>query len=85
MSIQEAVPVDSSPHLSKLFSVETIGCLPRSGHDRVRRTTLGLLGLPTGSFPFLLLTNCLSYIQERTLRGSQLSPPRPRQLHMNRY
>lgn len=52
MAIQEAVPVDSSAHLSRLFSIETIGLLPRTGHDRVRRTTLGLLGLPTGAFSF---------------------------------
>src|ERR1700729_3660524 len=44
MSIQEAVPVDDSPHLTRLFSSEVLGLLPSFGHDRVRRTMLGLIG-----------------------------------------
>ena len=44
MGIQEAVPVDSSPHLTLLFSIEVLGRLPSFGHDRVRRTMLVLLG-----------------------------------------
>ncbi|KZP33116.1 ARM repeat-containing protein [Athelia psychrophila] len=44
MSIQEAVPVDDSPHLTQLFSSEILGMLPNTGSDRIRRTTLGLIG-----------------------------------------
>lgn len=44
MSIQEAVPIDDSPHLTRLFSTEVLGLLPNIGHDRVRRTMLVLSG-----------------------------------------
>ncbi|KAI0262791.1 ARM repeat-containing protein [Gloeopeniophorella convolvens] len=62
MSIQEAVPLDPSKHLSRLFSPEILGQLPTSGTHRVRRTALSLIGsyaswfttLPTGSTEPLL-------------------------------
>ncbi|VDB95428.1 unnamed protein product [Peniophora sp. CBMAI 1063] len=56
-SIQEALPVDKSEHLSRLFSGEILGRIPTAGHERVRRTALVLIGsyaswfttLPIGS------------------------------------
>ena len=43
-SVQEAVELAPNPHLERVFGPEVIGRLPRSGHDRVRRTALGLIG-----------------------------------------
>ncbi|KAI9431177.1 ARM repeat-containing protein [Lactarius indigo] len=44
MSIQEAVPLEASQHLLRLFSPEVLGQLPVSGGHRIRRTVLGLIG-----------------------------------------
>ncbi|KAL0571967.1 hypothetical protein V5O48_009993 [Marasmius crinis-equi] len=44
LSIQEALDYDHAPHLPRLFSSEILGSLPTTGHIRVRRTTLSLLG-----------------------------------------
>ena len=44
MSIQEAVPLESNQHLSRLFSPEVLGQLPVSGGHRIRRTVLSLIG-----------------------------------------
>jgi hypothetical protein len=44
MSIQEAVPVEDNSHMKRLFGPEILGRLPTAGQERVRRTTLGLLG-----------------------------------------
>ncbi|KAI0051285.1 hypothetical protein FA95DRAFT_1676011 [Auriscalpium vulgare] len=68
MSIQESVPVDPNEHLARLFSADILGRLPTTGTDRVRRTTLSLIGsyaswfttLPTSS-PALLM-NVLTYV-----------------------
>jgi|ERR1700722_8634148 len=45
MSIQEAVPQEHNHHLARLFSPEILGRLPTAGHNRVRRTTLGIIGV----------------------------------------
>lgn len=44
MAIQEAVPVEPNPDLARLFSPEILGRIPTAGPDRVRRTTLVLIG-----------------------------------------
>ena len=44
MSVQEAVPLEDSSNLARLFSAEILGKLPTSGLDRIRRTTLGVIG-----------------------------------------
>ncbi|CDO75722.1 hypothetical protein BN946_scf184493.g20 [Trametes cinnabarina] len=44
MAVQEAVPVEDSPHLRQIFGPDILGKLPRAGDDRVRRTTLHLIG-----------------------------------------
>jgi hypothetical protein len=44
MSIQEAVPVENSPYLERLFGPDILGKLPTTGQDRVRRTALGIIG-----------------------------------------
>jgi hypothetical protein len=44
MSIQEAVPLEDNRHLTRFFSPEILGRLPTVGQDRIRRTTLGVVG-----------------------------------------
>ncbi|RDX49711.1 ARM repeat-containing protein [Lentinus brumalis] len=44
MAVQEAVPLEDSPHLRQVFGPEILGRLPKSGEDRVRRTALHLIG-----------------------------------------
>ncbi|KAI0318744.1 armadillo-type protein [Amylostereum chailletii] len=44
MSIQESIPVEPNEYLSRLFSQDMLGKLPTSGNNRLRRTTLGLIG-----------------------------------------
>ena len=44
MSVQEAVEISENEYLNKLFSSQILGRLPKTGHDRVQRTTLGLIG-----------------------------------------
>ncbi|TBU41864.1 ARM repeat-containing protein [Dichomitus squalens] len=44
MAVQEAVPVEDSPHLRQVFGPEILGRLPRTGDDRVRTTALYLIG-----------------------------------------
>lgn len=45
MSIQEALDYEQTPHLGRLFSPDILGQLPSTGHNRVRRTTLSLIGM----------------------------------------
>ncbi|KAI9058664.1 ARM repeat-containing protein [Trametes sanguinea] len=73
MAVQEAVPVEDSPHLRQIFGPEILGKLPRAGDDRVRRTTLHLIGsyaswfttqpaqLPESPTPSPLM-NAISYV-----------------------
>ena len=44
MSIQEAVPVEDNQYLKMVFGPQVLNRLPRTGRDRVRRTTLALIG-----------------------------------------
>ncbi|TDL27101.1 ARM repeat-containing protein [Rickenella mellea] len=44
MSVQEAVPILESRDLVELFGPDILGRLPTTGRDRVRRTSLGLIG-----------------------------------------
>lgn len=44
MSVQEALDVDKASHLTRLFSPTILGRLPSTGHGRIRRTTLGVIG-----------------------------------------
>ena len=44
MAVQEAVPVEDSPHLRQVFGPEILGRLPKTGDDRVRTTALHLIG-----------------------------------------
>jgi hypothetical protein len=44
MCVQEAVPLENNSNLARLFGPEILGRLPTTGHDRVRRTTLGIIG-----------------------------------------
>ncbi|KAF9269125.1 ARM repeat-containing protein [Marasmius fiardii PR-910] len=72
LSIQEALDYEKIPHLPRLFSSEILGRLPTTGHVRVRRTTLSLLGTyaswfasnpeqPTVPTKEELLTTAVSY------------------------
>ncbi|KAL1943353.1 hypothetical protein VTO73DRAFT_4428 [Trametes versicolor] len=44
MAVQEAVPIEDSPHLRQVFGPEILGRLPKAGDERVRRTALHLIG-----------------------------------------
>lgn len=44
MAVQEAVPIEDSPHLRQVFGPEILSRLPKSGDERVRRTALHLIG-----------------------------------------
>ncbi|KAI0350564.1 ARM repeat-containing protein [Trametes cingulata] len=44
MAVQEAVPVEDSPHLRQVFGPEILGRLPKTGDERIRRTALDLIG-----------------------------------------
>jgi len=45
MSVQEAVDLEKSPQLRRLFSPQIFGRLPSTGRSRIRRTALGVVGL----------------------------------------
>uniref|UniRef100_A0A0W0G8H2 Uncharacterized protein n=1 Tax=Moniliophthora roreri TaxID=221103 RepID=A0A0W0G8H2_MONRR len=73
LSIQEALDYDNTPHLPRLYSPEILGRLPTTGHTRVRRTSLSLIGTyaswfasnpdqPTTPPRQELLTNAVSYV-----------------------
>ncbi|KAI0714221.1 ARM repeat-containing protein [Cerioporus squamosus] len=73
MAVQEAVPVEDSPHLRQIFGPEILGQLPKTGDDRVRRTALHLIGsyaswfttqpAPTaGSVASSPLMNAITYV-----------------------
>ncbi|EJD04736.1 ARM repeat-containing protein [Fomitiporia mediterranea MF3/22] len=68
MSVQEAVDISPNTHLERVFGPEVIGRLPRSGHDRVRRTALGLIGAYATWFTVPIdnryLLGALSYVAE---------------------
>ncbi|KAL0062877.1 hypothetical protein AAF712_010197 [Marasmius tenuissimus] len=83
LSIQEALDYDNAPHLPRLFSREILGSLPTTGHVRVRKTTLSLLGAYASWFasnpdqPTIpprqeLLTSAVSYVVQ-ALPDSMLS------------
>jgi hypothetical protein len=42
--IQEAIPVENSPYLKRLFGPDILGKLPTTRQDRVRHTALGIIG-----------------------------------------
>ncbi|KAH9912340.1 ARM repeat-containing protein [Epithele typhae] len=44
MAVQEAVPVEDSPHLRHLFGPDVLSRLPKAGDERVRRTALHFIG-----------------------------------------
>lgn len=44
MAVQEAVPIEPNPDLSRLFSAEILDRLPTSGGGRIRRTMIALIG-----------------------------------------
>jgi len=47
MSIQEAILLEDNPFLAQLFGSDALGRLPTAGQDRIRKTTLGLIGRNT--------------------------------------
>lgn len=71
MSIQEALDLEKVSHLSRLFSPEILGRLPSEGHNRIRRTTLCLIGeivlfLKTFFTQFYLILRCLLILVRHT-------------------
>ncbi|KZT01812.1 ARM repeat-containing protein [Laetiporus sulphureus 93-53] len=69
MTVQEAVPLEDNPHLRRLFGPDILGRLPVTGRDRVRRTTLLLIGSYSSWFTTQpdrssssLLMNAISYV-----------------------
>ncbi|KAL0952434.1 hypothetical protein HGRIS_006706 [Hohenbuehelia grisea] len=69
MSIQEAIDLENTPSLARMFTEEVLTCLPTSGYDRVRKTMLSLIGTysswfaaqPTAQTPAMLM-NVVGYI-----------------------
>ncbi|TFK33337.1 armadillo-type protein [Crucibulum laeve] len=73
MSVQEALDLEKTLHLPRLFGPEILGRLPTTGHGRIRRTTLGVIGAyaswfatlpahtPASNEPNLLMT-VLGYV-----------------------
>ncbi|PFH48182.1 hypothetical protein AMATHDRAFT_66058 [Amanita thiersii Skay4041] len=73
MSIQEAMDMEKMPFISRLFGPEILGKLPTTGHLRIRRTMLNVIGtysswfatqpaiIPNPNAPNLLLA-VLNYI-----------------------
>lgn len=74
LSVQEAVDTEEMPLLGRLFSPEILGRLPQAGHNRVRRTALGVIGEVSILAP---LADCLLFgarvIQVRIRLGSQVN------------
>lgn len=56
MSVQEAMDMETTLHLPRLFSAEILGHLPSTGHNRIRRTTLAVIG--TFSPSLLSISHC---------------------------
>jgi len=46
LSVQEAVDMEKSPQLQRLFSPEIFGRFPSTGRSRIRRTALSVIGTP---------------------------------------
>ncbi|KNZ71941.1 Importin-13 [Termitomyces sp. J132] len=67
-SIQEAIDMEKTPHLPRVFGPEILGRLPSTGTSRIRRTTLGLIGAYSSWFtsqPSIssgLLMSVLTYV-----------------------
>ncbi|KAF5337781.1 hypothetical protein D9611_015001 [Ephemerocybe angulata] len=73
MSVQEAVDLEKAPQLARFFNQDILGRLPTTGHNRLRRTTLSVIGTystwftlyakasDTPADPTLLL-NVLNYV-----------------------
>ncbi|CCM04086.1 uncharacterized protein FIBRA_06245 [Fibroporia radiculosa] len=69
MAVQEAVPIESNLHLTRLFGPDVLGRLPVSKGDRIRRTALSLIGSYASWFTkqseqsgSALLMNSVSYV-----------------------
>lgn len=74
MAVQEAVPVEDSSHLRGLFSPDILNRLPSSGGDRVRRTTVNLIGNSSPStYEEQRFSCCPVLLQAVTRLGSPLS------------
>lgn len=73
VAISEAIPAEPNEYISKIFGPDILGRLPNTGHDRVRRTAVVLIGsfsswfttqpvqLPGSSAPSLLMS-ALGYV-----------------------
>ncbi|KAH7905355.1 armadillo-type protein [Hygrophoropsis aurantiaca] len=75
MSVQEGVPLEDNQRLGVLFGTEVLGRLPTAGNDRIRRTTLSLLG--TYSSWFTTQSTTATPTSHPTLSTSSTSPPTP--------
>ncbi|KAF8632069.1 hypothetical protein AX15_002067 [Amanita polypyramis BW_CC] len=73
MSIQEAMDMEKTPYLSRLFGPDILGRLPTTGRSRIRKTMLNVIGTysswfatqpgqPPGSAGPNLLLSALNYI-----------------------
>ncbi|KAG6908732.1 hypothetical protein DXG01_003577 [Tephrocybe rancida] len=67
-SIQEAIDMETTPHLPQVFGPDILGKLPSTGATRIRRTTLSLIGAYSSWFasqpnnPPGLLMSVLTYV-----------------------
>jgi hypothetical protein len=62
MSIQEAVDLEKSPQLRRLFNPQILGRLPTTGRSRVRRTALGVIGWSSLLNCVRIYTFCMSQV-----------------------
>ena len=65
MAVQEAVPVEDSPHLRRIFGPDILGRLPKTGDERCRRTALHLIGASFASSNSARYSPCTPHRQLR--------------------
>jgi len=81
-SIQEAVPLENSLYLSKVFGPEILGKLPTTGQDCVRRTMLCLIGNSHFLLMQLPIFACAFLLQPPMAHGSRRRLPRRHRPHL---
>ncbi|KAG6836262.1 hypothetical protein H0H93_009663 [Arthromyces matolae] len=73
-SIQEAIALEQTPHLPRVFGPEILGRLPSAGASRIRRTTLNLIGITNKSRQLSRVTLARAVTSHHNLRNHTLAP-----------
>ncbi|KAG6875593.1 hypothetical protein C0992_003155, partial [Termitomyces sp. T32_za158] len=74
-SIQEAIDMENTPHLPRVFGPEILGRLPSTSTSRIRRTTLGLIGAYSSWFASQPPTSSSLLMSVLTYVASALTDP----------